>query len=81
MSKNLASLTTTIAALATIMSLIIVPSSEGRPIPSFELIPEFATNHNNDGSCEGSGKEDCLIRRTLQAHTDYVYTCDNPTKP
>ncbi|KAL0713967.1 hypothetical protein Bca4012_020945 [Brassica carinata] len=25
-------------------------------------------------SCEGIGEEECLIRRTLVAHTDYIYT-------
>ncbi|KAE9603635.1 hypothetical protein Lal_00002358 [Lupinus albus] len=29
----------------------------------------------NDESCEGlEGKEDCLMRRTLAAHVDYIYT-------
>ncbi|CAK7339728.1 unnamed protein product [Dovyalis caffra] len=25
-------------------------------------------------SCEGVGEEECLMRRTLAAHTDYIYT-------
>ncbi|XP_068655463.1 phytosulfokines-like [Aristolochia californica] len=25
-------------------------------------------------SCEGVGEEECLMRRTLVAHTDYIYT-------
>ncbi|EEF40317.1 phytosulfokines precursor, putative [Ricinus communis] len=25
-------------------------------------------------TCEGEGKEDCLMRRTLAAHIDYIYT-------
>ncbi|PIA29479.1 hypothetical protein AQUCO_06000083v1 [Aquilegia coerulea] len=29
-----------------------------------------------DESCEGMGEEDCLMRRTLAAHTDYIYTQD-----
>lgn len=24
--------------------------------------------------CEGVGEEECLMRRTLAAHTDYIYT-------
>ncbi|KAM7516969.1 hypothetical protein LguiA_006552 [Lonicera macranthoides] len=24
--------------------------------------------------CEGAGKEECLMRRTLAAHVDYIYT-------
>ncbi|RWR73924.1 Phytosulfokines 3 [Cinnamomum micranthum f. kanehirae] len=27
----------------------------------------------NEG-CEGVGEEECLMRRTLVAHTDYIYT-------
>ncbi|KAJ4838947.1 hypothetical protein Tsubulata_037316 [Turnera subulata] len=26
-------------------------------------------------NCEGLGEEECLIRRTLAAHVDYIYTC------
>lgn len=29
---------------------------------------------NNDENCEGVGKEECLMRRTLAAHVDYIYT-------
>ena len=25
-------------------------------------------------SCEGLGEEECLMRRTLAAHVDYIYT-------
>ncbi|CAF2046376.1 hypothetical protein BRARA_I03344 [Brassica rapa] len=25
-------------------------------------------------NCKGIGEEECLIRRTLVAHTDYIYT-------
>ncbi|XP_052209670.1 phytosulfokines 3-like [Diospyros lotus] len=27
-------------------------------------------------SCQGIGEEECLMRRTLAAHVDYIYTCD-----
>ncbi|KAL5706684.1 hypothetical protein ACHQM5_024818 [Ranunculus cassubicifolius] len=27
-----------------------------------------------DESCEGVGEDECLMRRTLAAHTDYIYT-------
>ncbi|CAH8280955.1 unnamed protein product [Arabidopsis lyrata] len=31
-----------------------------------------------EGNCEGVGEEECfLIRRTLVAHTDYIYTQDH----
>ncbi|KAK4749446.1 hypothetical protein SAY87_026895 [Trapa incisa] len=25
-------------------------------------------------SCDGAGEEECLMRRTLNAHIDYIYT-------
>ncbi|KAF3319767.1 phytosulfokines-like protein [Carex littledalei] len=28
-------------------------------------------------ACEGIGEDECLTRRTLVAHTDYIYTQDN----
>ncbi|MBA0677778.1 hypothetical protein Goari_019167 [Gossypium aridum] len=27
-----------------------------------------------EDSCEGVAEEECLMRRTLAAHTDYIYT-------
>ncbi|XP_030538884.2 phytosulfokines 3-like [Rhodamnia argentea] len=27
-----------------------------------------------DESCKGVGEEECLVRRTLAAHLDYIYT-------
>ncbi|KAK6258686.1 Phytosulfokine - like 1 [Theobroma cacao] len=27
-----------------------------------------------EDSCEGVGEEECLMRRTLAAHIDYIYT-------
>ncbi|KAJ8762426.1 hypothetical protein K2173_007865 [Erythroxylum novogranatense] len=30
-------------------------------------------------SCEGISEEECLTRRNLMAHTDYVYTCEHNT--
>ncbi|KAL3726247.1 hypothetical protein ACJRO7_031174 [Eucalyptus globulus] len=27
-----------------------------------------------DDSCKGVGEEECLVRRTLAAHIDYIYT-------
>ncbi|KAF8020658.1 hypothetical protein BT93_G1173 [Corymbia citriodora subsp. variegata] len=27
-----------------------------------------------DESCKGIGEEECLVRRTLAAHIDYIYT-------
>ncbi|XP_030444070.2 phytosulfokines-like [Syzygium oleosum] len=32
------------------------------------------TNELLDESCKGVGEEECLVRRTLAAHLDYIYT-------
>ncbi|KAF5749687.1 Phytosulfokines 3 precursor family protein [Tripterygium wilfordii] len=32
-------------------------------------------------SCEGIGEDECLMRRTLAAHIDYIYTQDQSHKP
>ncbi|KAK2991877.1 hypothetical protein RJ640_006032 [Escallonia rubra] len=35
-----------------------------------------------EGGCEGVEKtEECLVRKTLEAHVDYIYTQDHPHKP
>ncbi|PIN21103.1 hypothetical protein CDL12_06204 [Handroanthus impetiginosus] len=31
-----------------------------------------------EASCEGLGNEECLMRRTLTAHIDYIYTQEHP---
>ncbi|KAF3432028.1 hypothetical protein FNV43_RR26767 [Rhamnella rubrinervis] len=33
------------------------------------------------GGCNGWGSEDCLIRRSMIAHTDYIYTQDVTAGP
>ncbi|XP_058080570.1 phytosulfokines-like [Magnolia sinica] len=37
---------------------------------------EVFDEENMDGGdgCDGVGEEECLMRRTLVAHTDYIYT-------
>lgn len=30
--------------------------------------------NNVEESCKGIGEEECLMRRTLAAHLDYIYT-------
>ncbi|KAK4262431.1 hypothetical protein QN277_027990 [Acacia crassicarpa] len=52
-----------------------------RPVPNEELSAK--TQHlgveagHDDGvleSCEGVSEDECLMRRTLAAHLDYIYT-------
>ncbi|XP_018857972.1 phytosulfokines-like [Juglans regia] len=55
-----------------------------RPEPTFSDITPMKTQHRDDQlekvmeeRCEGAGQEDCLERRTLAAHIDYIYTQKN----
>ncbi|KAG6666031.1 hypothetical protein I3843_01G001900 [Carya illinoinensis] len=55
-----------------------------RPEPGFADATPANTHHGDfveaehvravDESCEGLGEEECLKRRTLAAHLDYIYT-------
>ncbi|KAK7280239.1 hypothetical protein RJT34_25301 [Clitoria ternatea] len=56
---------------------------EARDVPAFSTIMiSSKTQHgvleeesvNVEESCDGIGGEECLMRRTLVAHTDYIYT-------
>ncbi|KAL6216722.1 PREDICTED: phytosulfokines 3-like [Fragaria vesca subsp. vesca] len=74
-------------ALFTIAALLLLLSSEltsaVRPEPNSEL---KTVQHQGAGadqnidfedgevSCEGVNEEECLMRRTLVAHVDYIYT-------
>ncbi|KAG6598323.1 Phytosulfokine [Cucurbita argyrosperma subsp. argyrosperma] len=70
-----------LAALFTIAALVsmslMLPSSEARPITT--LTATSAVIANPVIVSEEVCKDDCLIRRTLEAHTDYIYSGD--TKP
>ncbi|PWA37625.1 phytosulfokine [Artemisia annua] len=51
-------------------------SSEARHVPD-AVTSTITTASNKDvaeESCAGVGKEECLMRRTLVAHLDYIYT-------
>ncbi|EOA25030.1 hypothetical protein CARUB_v10018336mg [Capsella rubella] len=37
-------------------------------------VKEIEADKAEEESCNGIGEEECLIRRTLVAHTDYIYT-------
>ncbi|XP_050365461.1 phytosulfokines 3-like [Argentina anserina] len=64
-------------------------ASSARPEPAFSAV---STNSEKtqlavveteqadiEQSCDGVGEEECLMRRTLAAHIDYIYT--QKTKP
>ncbi|GLT75364.1 hypothetical protein SLA2020_470950 [Shorea laevis] len=49
-----------------------------RPEPAFSDDSPAKTHHEDDQaveeSCEEVGEEECLVRRSLAVHLDYVYT-------
>ncbi|XP_022896919.1 phytosulfokines-like [Olea europaea var. sylvestris] len=54
-----------------------------RPEPTFHDITPMETHkedheeHMTDmdqKSCDGIGEDECMMRRTLEAHLDYIYT-------
>ncbi|XVF01407.1 hypothetical protein REPUB_Repub04eG0086700 [Reevesia pubescens] len=61
-------------------------AATARPEPQSSV--QYANTQHLDGEaekvevedgCEGIGEEECLMRRTLAAHIDYIYTQE--TKP
>ncbi|KVI08938.1 phytosulfokines 3-like [Cynara cardunculus var. scolymus] len=80
-------ITTTIMARATILLLLLAlllcstSSTATRHHPTFHKIT--TTKHQDKGDvetaeieegCKGIGEEECLMRRSLVAHLDYIYT-------
>ncbi|KAK6120995.1 hypothetical protein DH2020_045265 [Rehmannia glutinosa] len=57
-----------------------------RPEPTFHDVTPMethSTDHNvevDEDSCGEVGEEECMTRRTLQAHLDYIYT-QNQNQP
>ncbi|KAF8089684.1 hypothetical protein N665_0499s0012 [Sinapis alba] len=52
-------------------------NASARPTPTSVYQGEVSVEKLEQGeeNCEGVGEEECfLIRRTLAAHTDYIYT-------
>ncbi|XAR57691.1 hypothetical protein NMG60_11025933 [Bertholletia excelsa] len=68
-----------------ILALLLSPtlSCAARPEPQFRQHTPANTHYEGvetqkavavEESCEGVGEEECLARRTLAAHIDYIYT-------
>ncbi|KAH1202424.1 Phytosulfokine protein [Glycine max] len=39
-----------------------------------KIMAKYMSVEAVDESCEGVGEDECLMRRTLAAHVDYIYT-------
>ncbi|XP_054823120.1 phytosulfokines-like [Prosopis cineraria] len=73
-----------------IICLILLSVAEGRVIspdsdshrsvhhsPShLAASPSRLNDDDDDQYCKGIGREDCLFRKTMAAHADYIYTQD-----
>ncbi|WCJ31487.1 phytosulfokine 4 precursor [Euphorbia peplus] len=68
-----------------VLSLFFVALLLCSPALTFAARPQPAFSNESTGknqkqdveageSCDGVGEEECLMRRTLAAHTDYIYT-------
>uniref|UniRef100_A0A0D9WV40 Phytosulfokine n=1 Tax=Leersia perrieri TaxID=77586 RepID=A0A0D9WV40_9ORYZ len=69
-----------VAALA-VLFLLSSSAMAARPEPAFDKVVSLdeeavrAGEKEIAGECKkGEGEEECLARRTLTAHTDYIYT-------
>lgn len=71
--------------MVSLLLFLMVSHSLARPLATaFHDVTPMETHHHpekqqivntEDGSCEGLGdEEECMMRRTLQAHLDYIYT-------
>ncbi|KAL9464138.1 hypothetical protein AB3S75_001856 [Citrus x aurantiifolia] len=63
-----------------VLLLVSTLTYAARPAPAFENNHSPANTQQGmdavggDDNCDGEGEEDCLNRRTLAAHLDYIYT-------
>ncbi|KAH7665022.1 Phytosulfokine protein [Dioscorea alata] len=69
---------TTVLLLSLLLIVSLITQSSARPVPSdpktTKEVVEEANPEAVEESCEGVGDEECLMRRTLSAHIDYIYT-------
>ncbi|KAK8714994.1 hypothetical protein V6N13_042338 [Hibiscus sabdariffa] len=56
-----------------------LPNTEERQADELQNLPFSSPESMSfiDGECGGLNEEECLIRRSLAAHTDYIYTQEN----
>ncbi|GMI99847.1 phytosulfokine 4 precursor [Hibiscus trionum] len=68
-----------------ILALLLLLAAKARPLPNTEEqqadqnLPFSSPESISfiDGECGGLNDEECMIRRSLAAHTDYIYTQEN----
>ncbi|KAL9396478.1 hypothetical protein Peur_010731 [Populus x canadensis] len=65
---------TTLFTVALLLSFALTCSTRPQPVLSDDSLDAMAAESAAVESCEGLGEEECLMRRTLAAHVDYIYT-------
>ncbi|KAB2604603.1 phytosulfokines-like [Pyrus ussuriensis x Pyrus communis] len=69
--------------VVTLLLFLSLFSTTARPLPSSSCdVSAVKVQHDDvevekamvEESCEGVGEDECLMRRTLAAHIDYIYT-------
>ncbi|TXG64065.1 hypothetical protein EZV62_011059 [Acer yangbiense] len=58
--------------IATLLLFFFTLSSAARPHPG--SFSDDVEAEKVEEKCEGVGEDECLMRRTLAAHVDYIYT-------
>ncbi|WOK98475.1 hypothetical protein Cni_G07187 [Canna indica] len=73
MSKHAPSLLLALLLLS-FLSQAARPEPADTTLEQQQVVGEAEFDQTMDGECRGEGEEDCLMRRTLNAHVDYIYT-------
>ncbi|KAE8671478.1 Phytosulfokines 3 [Hibiscus syriacus] len=50
------------------------PASPSQPQAEGLAVETEQSSDGVEDSCDGVGEDECLMRRTLAAHVDYIYT-------
>ncbi|KAG6468236.1 hypothetical protein ZIOFF_072809 [Zingiber officinale] len=50
------------------------PATDSSSSTHQKRVEEDSSSSSFEEGCGGVGEEECLMRRTLVAHTDYIYT-------
>ncbi|KAJ6335304.1 hypothetical protein OIU76_007425 [Salix suchowensis] len=64
----------TLLTVALLLSFALTYAGRPQQVLSDDSLDAMAEEAAVVGSCEGPGEEECLMRRTLAAHVDYIYT-------
>ncbi|MBA0608385.1 hypothetical protein Godav_020614 [Gossypium davidsonii] len=70
----MAKLLATLFILTLFVSTLSFAARTAPPFPANTQQQEAQGVVEVEDSCEGVAEEECLMRRTLAAHTDYIYT-------